>query len=43
MVFAFYGNYFLLLKEVETAQTALDGKSKTGAIVSLKDFIQKKP
>jgi pumilio family protein 6 len=36
MVFAFYGNYFLLLKEVE----ATKGKTEQ---VSLKDFLEKKP
>lgn len=35
MVFSFYGNYFLLLKEVENQ----DGNKQ----VSLKDFLEKKP
>lgn len=38
MVFSFYGNYFLLLKEVE-ADSAIVGKTQ----ISLKDFLQKKP
>ena len=33
MVFAFYGNYFLLLKEVESSSTQ----------ISLKEFLEKKP
>ena len=37
MVFAFYGNYFLLLKEVEN-DTA--GATKN---MSLKEFLEKKP
>lgn len=36
MVFAFYGNYFLLLKEVED-----DGKNSKQ--ISLKEFLDKKP
>ncbi len=36
MVFSFYGNYFLLLKEVE----ATKGKDQN---VSLKEFLEKKP
>ena len=35
MVFAFYGNYFFLLKEVET--------EKQNKHVTLKEFIEKKP
>lgn len=39
MVFSFYGNYFLLLKEVETGSV----ESKTTKSVSLKEFLEKKP
>jgi hypothetical protein len=34
MVFSFYGNYFLLLKEVE---------SEANKQISLKEFLEKKP
>lgn len=34
MVFSFYGNYFLLLKEVE---------SEASKQISLKEFLEKKP
>ncbi len=34
MVFSFYGNYFLLLKEVE---------SEANKHISLKEFLEKKP
>ena len=40
MVFSFYGNYFLLLKEVEAAQTTGKEASKQ---ISLKEFLEKKP
>lgn len=37
MVFSFYGNYFLLLKEVETS--SVENKKN----ISLKEFLEKKP
>jgi hypothetical protein len=40
MVFSFYGNYFLLLKEVESAQTVAKEAPKQ---VSLREFLEKKP
>lgn len=36
MVFSFYGNYFLLLKEVEST-------SATKKQISLREFLEKKP
>lgn len=36
MVFSFYGNYFLLLKEVEST-------SGKGQQISLREFLEKKP
>jgi hypothetical protein len=39
MVFAFYGNYFLLLKEVEAESSA----SAPRQHISLKEFLTKKP
>jgi hypothetical protein len=36
MVFSFYGNYFLLLKEVEST-------SAKGHQISLREFLEKKP
>jgi len=41
MVFSFYGNYFLLLKEVETNNSSVE--SKTSKNISLKEFLEKKP
>ncbi len=41
MVFSFYGNYFLLLKEVESSSTAADAKVKPQ--ITLKEFLEKKP
>lgn len=38
MVFAFYGNYFLLLKEVES-----DKATNKSTQISLKEFLEKKP
>jgi hypothetical protein len=38
MVFSFYGNYFFLLKEVESGDNGAQAKS-----VSLADFLEKKP
>ena len=38
MVFAFYGNYFLLLKEVESKEPVNANKQ-----LSLKEFLEKKP
>ena len=47
MVFAFYGNYFLLLKEVESGNGPTTVDPKTGKItpyqISLKEFLEKKP
>jgi 16S rRNA C1402 (ribose-2'-O) methylase RsmI len=40
MVFSFYGNYFLLLKEVEATQAIGKDASKN---ISLKEFLEKKP
>jgi AAA+ superfamily predicted ATPase len=37
MVFSFYGNYFLLLKEVESTS------EKKAQQISLKEFLEKKP
>ena len=39
MVYSFYGQYFLLIKEMDTAMQST--KSKTH--ISLKDFIESKP
>ena len=39
MVFSFYGNYFFLLKEVESG----DNGSQANKSVSLADFLEKKP
>ena len=41
MVFSFYGNYFLLLKEVETNNSSVE--SKTSKNISLKEVLEKKP
>lgn len=49
MVFSFYGNYFLLLKEVENnSATEAKADPKSSALsksghITLKDFITKKP
>jgi len=40
MVYAFYGQYFLLIKEMDNA---LQSKDKEGTHISLKDFIGQKP
>jgi hypothetical protein len=37
MVFSFYGNYFLLLKEVESTSATKNHQ------ISLKEFLEKKP
>jgi hypothetical protein len=39
MVFSFYGNYFLLLKEVESSV----GSKEASKQISLKEFLEKKP
>ena len=39
MVFSFYGNYFLLLKEVESSTQ----KPSSNHQISLKEFLEKKP